>query len=104
MCRECKSECIGNTPCLFVGYCRLGGKKMIKKVILTLFLCLILSGCFKDKNSWETVKLYQVGTEWLFDCSAGCYRLDNPLQFDHNNDKILEVLISGNAISGIKDN
>ena len=77
---------------------------MIKKVTLIVLLCSVLSGCFKDKDNWETVKLYQVGTEWLFDCSSGCYRLDNILQFDHNNDKILKVLVSGNVIEGIKDN
>ena len=77
---------------------------MIRKIILTVLLCSMLSGCFKDKENWETVKLYQVGQDWLFDCSSGCYRLDNPLQFDHDNDKVLEVLISGNTIEGIKDN
>ena len=77
---------------------------MIKKVMLAVLLCSILSGCFKDKENWETVKLYQVGQDWLFDCSAGCYRLYDILQFDHNNDKILKVLVSGNVIEGIKDN
>ena len=43
----------------------------MKKLIL---ITLLLSGCFKDSDNWETVKLYQVGTEWLFDCSSGCYR------------------------------
>ena len=36
---------------------------MIKKVILLALLCSILSGCFKDKENWETVKLYQVGQD-----------------------------------------
>ena len=73
----------------------------MKKLIL---ITLLLTGCFKDNDNWETVKLYQVGQDWLFDCSAGCYRSDNPLQFDHNKDKVLEVLVSGNMIEGIKDN
>ena len=73
----------------------------MKKLIL---ITLLLTGCFKYNDNWETVKLYQVGTEWLFDCSSGCYRLDNPLQFDHNKDKVLKVLVSGNMIEGIKDN
>ena len=76
----------------------------VKIIKLTVLLCSILSGCFKDKENWETVKLYQVGQDWLSDCSSGCYRLDNILQFDHNNDKVLEVLISGNTREGIKDN
>ena len=50
----------------------------MKKLIL--ITALLLSGCFKDSDNWETVKLYQVGQDWLFDCSSGCYRLDNPLQ------------------------
>ena len=73
----------------------------MKKLIL---ITLLLTGCFKDNDTWETVKLYQVGQDWLFDCSAGCYRLDNILQFDHNNDKTLKVLVSENVIEGIKDN
>ena len=77
---------------------------MIRKIILTVLLCSILSGCFKAKENWETVKLYQVGQDWLCDGSSGCYKLDNILQFDHNNDKILKVLVSGNVIEGIKDN
>ena len=110
MCNECKKESVGTTPCkecviladarenkfslgdvlavmsiVAVAYLwAIVGQvvKMIKKVILLALLCSILSGCFKDKENWETVKLYQVGQDWLFDCSSGCYRLYDILQFD----------------------
>ena len=66
-----------------------------------LLLALLLTGCIATTPTIERVTLYQVGQEYLFDCSSGCYRIPNIKNYDLNNNNILLIQVSGEEIISI---